>query len=89
MGDPLFVGGLSKIISTVSGVQNVTAIRVYGLTGGEYSSAEVAQPYVDATTKEIYQSDMTIFMKSNQIYQIRFPNKDIKVRVKTLGTTTF
>jgi hypothetical protein len=32
---------------------------------------------------------MTIYMKSNQIYQIRFPQKDIKVRVKTLGTTTF
>jgi hypothetical protein len=28
-------------------------------------------------------------MKSNQIFQIRFPNKDIKVRVKTLGTATF
>jgi hypothetical protein len=28
-------------------------------------------------------------MKSNQIYQIRFPNVDIKVRTKTLGTTTY
>jgi hypothetical protein len=28
-------------------------------------------------------------MKSNQIFQIRFPNKDIRVRVKTLGTATF
>jgi len=32
---------------------------------------------------------MTIFMKSNQIPQIRFPNKDIKVRVKPLVSTTF
>jgi hypothetical protein len=28
-------------------------------------------------------------MKSNQIFQIRFPNKDIKIRVKTLGSTTY
>lgn len=89
MGDPLFVGDLSKELGNVSGVVNVVDIRVFGLTGGEYSSAEVSQAYVDDSTKEIEQSDMTVFMKSNQIYQIRFPNKDIKVRVKTLGTTTY
>jgi hypothetical protein len=89
MGDPLFVGDLNRIIGTVSGVVNVIDIRVYGLTGGEYSSSEVSQSYVDSITKEIQQSDMIIYMKSNQIFQIRFPNKDIKVRVKTLGTTTF
>jgi hypothetical protein len=89
MGDPLLVGGLNHIIGSVSGVENVIDIRVYNLIGGQYSSAQVAQPYKDTQTKEIQQFDNTIYMKSNQIYQIRFPNKDIKVRVKTLGTTTF
>ena len=89
MGDPLFVGDLYRILGNVSGVVNVVDIRVFNLIGGEYSSSEVAQSYVDNVTKEIAQSDRTIYMKSNQIYQIRFPNKDIKVRVKTLGTTTF
>jgi hypothetical protein len=28
-------------------------------------------------------------MKSNQIPQIRFPNKDIKVRVKPYNSTTY
>lgn len=89
MGDPLFVGDLIKIIGSVNGVINVVDIRVYNLNGGQYSSAQVAQPFVDPTTQEIQQSDMTVFMKSNQIYQIRFPNTDIKVRLKTLGTTTY
>lgn len=89
MGDPLFVGALNKIIGSVSGVINVIEIRAYNKIGGEYSSAQVSQTYKDNTTKEIAQSDNIIFMKSNQIFQIRFPNKDIKVRVKTLGTTTF
>jgi hypothetical protein len=89
MGDPLFVGDLMKEIGNVSGVVNVVDVRVYGKTGGNYSSAEVSQTYKNATTKEILQSDMTIYMKSNQIYQIRFPNVDIKVRTKTSGTTTF
>ena len=89
MGDPLFVGALNKIIGGVTGVVNVIETRVYNKIGGEYSSAEVAQSYKDNVTKEIAQSDNIIFMKSNQIFQIRFPNKDIQVRVKTLGTATF
>jgi len=89
MGDPLFVGALNKIIGDVSGVVNVIETRVYNKIGGEYSSAQVSQAYRDNTTKEIAQSDNIIFMKSNQIFQIRFPNKDIQVRVKTLGTATF
>jgi Baseplate J-like protein len=89
MGDPLFVGDLSKSVGNVSGVVNVVDIRVFGKIGGEYSSSEVSQSYKDNLTKEIQQTDNTIFMKSNQIFQIRFPNKDIKIRIKTLGTTTF
>ena len=89
MGDPLFVGELQKAISDISGVVNVVDIRIFNKMGGEYSSSEVVQSYVDDTTKEISQSDTTIFMKSNQIFQIRFPNKDIKIRVKSLGSTTF
>lgn len=89
MGDPIFIGELQKTISDISGIVNVVDLRVFGKTGGEYSSAEVSQGYIDETTKEISQSDSTIFTKSNQIFQVRFPNKDIKIRVKTLGSTTF
>jgi hypothetical protein len=89
MGDPLFIGALNKIVGGVTGVINVIETRVYNKIGGEYSSAQVSQTYKDNTTKEIAQSDSIIFMKSNQIFQIRFPNKDIQVRVKTLGTATF
>jgi hypothetical protein len=89
MGDPLFVGALNKIVGSVSGVINVIETRVFSKIGGDYSSAQVSQPYKDSNTKEIAQSDNIVFMKSNQIFQIRFPNVDIKVRTKTLGTTTY
>ena len=89
MGDPLFVGDLMREIGAVPGVVNIVDIRVYNKIGGDYSSSEVAQSYKDSVTKEIQQTDMTIFMKSNQIFQIRFPNVDIKVRTKSLGTTTY
>jgi hypothetical protein len=89
MGDPLFTGELLKEIGTTTGVVNVVDVRLFNKTGGEYSLAEVSQSYKDDVTKEIQQSDMTVYMKSNQIFQIRFPNKDIKVRVKPLTSTTF
>jgi hypothetical protein len=89
MGDPLFVGELMKEVNNVPGVVNVIDVRVFNKIGGEYSSSQVSQSYKDSATKEILQNDMTIFMKANQIFQIRFPQKDIKIRVKTLGTTTY
>jgi len=89
MGDPLFVGELMKEVNNVPGVVNVIDVRVYNKIGGEYSSSQVSQSYKDAITKEIAQSNMTVYMKSNQIFQIRFPQKDIQIRVITLGTTTY
>jgi len=89
MGDPLFVGDLMRQIGQISGVVNVIDVRVFNKIGGQYSSSEVSMAYIDSTTKEIAQSDMTIFMKSNQIFQVRFPNVDIRVRTKSLGTTTY
>jgi len=89
MGDPLLVGNLLKEVGNVGGVVNVVEIRVFNKIGGNYSSSEVAQPYSDSVTKEIQQSESTIYMKSNQIFQIRFPNADIKVRTKNLSSTTY
>ena len=89
MGDPLFIGDLEREIGDVSGVVNVVDVRIFNQVGGKYSTAEVAQPYVDVVTKEISQPDMMIYMKSNQIYQIRYPSSDIKIRVKNLETTTY
>ena len=89
MGDPLLVGDLKTQIGNVVGVVNVIDIRVFNKIGGEYSSAQVAQSFIDETTKEISQVESTIYMKSNQIYQVRFPNTDIKVRIKTLTSTTY
>jgi len=89
MGDPLFVGELTQIINQINGVVNVVDVRVYNKVTSPYSSAQVSQPYVDPITMEIQQQDQIIYMKSNQIYQCRFPNTDILVRVKTLGSTTY
>ena len=84
MGDPLLIGQLSKTIGNIPGVENVGEIKVFNKIGSEYSTAQVSQTFKNPATKEILQSNGVIFMKNNQIFQIRFPNKDIKIRVQTL-----
>jgi hypothetical protein len=85
-----------KVITGATGrdFDNLTqsALRLGSTT--QYTAKEVAELQLEFgrlgfSTKEILQSDNTVFMKSNQIFQIRFPNKDIKVRVKTVTSTTF
>lgn len=89
MGDPLFIGDMYREIGNIPGVVNVVDIRVFNKVGGEYSTNETAQSYSDEETRQILDQDKIIYMKSNQIFQVRFPNKDIKVRIKSLTSTTF
>jgi hypothetical protein len=89
MGDPLLIGDLQRVIGNIGGVVNVVDIRVFNLIGGNYSSTESSQTFIDPVTRQILLTDGTIFMKSNQIFQIRFPGNDIKIRTKTLKNTTY
>lgn len=45
--------------------------------------------YEDPETKLIKPVDDTIFAQPSQVYQVRYPAKDIKVSVKNFGSTTF
>jgi hypothetical protein len=88
LGQNVNVSDLSLQIQDIPGVNTLSSINVYGKVGGQYSSSETSQQYIDNTTKQINLVDNTIFAEPDQIYQIRFPNKDIKVRIKNLTTTS-
>ena len=85
MGQDLFTGELVKDIIQQPGVINIVDTRVINKVGGEYSQNTVSQPYSDSATKEIALIDGTIFSQPNQSYQIKFPTKDIVVRVKSMS----
>jgi hypothetical protein len=89
LGQNLNVSDLRRLVQDIGGVNTLAEIRVYNKVGGQYSSSETSQRYVDNTTKQIALVDDTIFAEPDQIYQIRFPRKDIKVRVKNLSTVDF
>jgi hypothetical protein len=89
LGQNVNISNLRSIIQDIPGVVSVTDLKIYNKVGGQYSSSETSQRYLDPTTKQIQLIDDTIFAQPNQIYQVKFPNKDIKVRIKNLKTVDF
>ncbi len=64
-------------------------IDVFNEVGGQYSSAETSMEYSDPALKLIAPVDDTIFAQPSQVYQIRYPGKDIRVSVKNFQSITF
>lgn len=88
LGQNAYLSELKKEIQNQNGVITVSDIKVFNKVGGQYSSSQTSMAYADNETKEIKLVDDTLFSEPNQIYQVRFPNKDINVRVKNLATTS-
>lgn len=89
LGQNVYLSELRSIIQNTNGVLTVASIDVFNEVGGQYSSAETSMEYSDPELKQVGPVDDTIFAQPNQIYQIRFPNKDIRVSVKNFQSITF
>ncbi len=86
MGDNIYISQLVENINNVGGVLNVTDLRVFNKVNenGVYSLNEVAQPYIDDETRQIdLLGRYTLFGEPNAMFEIKFPNKDIKVTIST------
>jgi hypothetical protein len=88
LGQNVNISELKSIIQNQTGVLNVTSMDFYNLVGGQYSSAQTSMLYADEETRKIQPVDDTLFAEPNQVYQVRFPTKDIRVSVKNYQTTT-
>jgi len=89
MGSDLSLGALRGDIMRTDGVLNLVDVKVYNKVGGEYSQSVTTQPYSDVADREIGLIDDTVFAQPDEILQIRFPQKDIAVRIKKLNKPTF
>ena len=86
MGDNIYISQLVENINNVGGVLNVTDLRVFNKVNenGKYSLNEVAQPYIDEETRQIdLLGRYTLFGEPNGMFEIKYPNKDIKVTIST------
>jgi hypothetical protein len=89
LGRNINISDLRRTIQDIPGVTNIADLKIFNLVGGRYSSSQTSQQYLDKETREIRLIDDTIFAEPNQIYQIRFPQNDVKVRVKNLTDVQF
>lgn len=88
LGQNVNISEINRIIQSENGVLSLTDLKVSNKVGGQYSSSETSMAYSDPATKQIGPVDNTIFALPNQIYQVRFPNKDITVKVKNFQTVS-
>ena len=84
MGVNIYLASLIETINNVAGVLNVIDLRVYNKVGdGKYSLNEISQPYLDANTGQIdISQDYTLFGEPTTMFEIKYPEIDIQVRVK-------
>ena len=84
MGDNIYLSPLIEAINNVGGVLNVIDLRVYNKIGeGKYSVNEIAQPYIDPSTRQIdISSDYTLFGDPISMFEVKYPTLDIRIRVK-------
>jgi hypothetical protein len=89
MGENVNVSELRRLIQSENGVISLSDIIFFNKMGGQYSSSQTSQRYSDSETKQIELVDDTIFAEPKQTYQVRYPSKDINIRVKNLKTVNF
>ena len=89
LGSNVNVSDVRRIVQDIPGVISLADLKVFNKVGGRYSNSQTSQRYSNTDTKQIQLIDDTIFAQPNQVYQIRFPDNDIKVRAKSLKNVDF
>ena len=89
LGQNVNISELRRILQSENGIVSISDVLFFNQVGGQYSSAQTSMPYEDPLTRQIQPTADTIFATPTQTYQIRYPNKDINVRVLNLKAVNF
>jgi hypothetical protein len=79
MNTDVFLGLLLKKILEANGVINVINIKVFNKVGGLYSTNTIGQTISNTSTGEILIQNNTIYSEPDSMFEIKYPQKDIKV----------
>jgi hypothetical protein len=84
MGQNVYMAQLIESINNVAGVLNVIDVKVFNKVGGNYSLNRTSQAYISNETKQInLTADFALFNEYDSMFEIKSPQSDIKVRVKS------
>jgi uncharacterized protein YjaG (DUF416 family) len=82
MNQDVFLGRLQRQILEANGVINVISITVYNKVGGNYSNNVISQAFANPATGEIQIINNTIYSTEDSMFEIKYPEKDIKVYLR-------
>jgi hypothetical protein len=99
MGDNIYIAQLVENINNVGGVLNVIDIRAYNLISSPYSLNQTSQNFIpESLVNGVIPfnngklidlgSDYALFGDIDSMFEIKFPERDIKVRIKRSSTVT-
>jgi hypothetical protein len=85
LNEDIYIGDLINSINDATGVINVMSWKFFNKVGGRYSLNETTIPYVDDNTREIRLFNNTLYSDKDSMFEIKFPEKDIVVRLFRRG----
>jgi len=79
MNEDIFIGPLNNQILQANGVINIISIKVFNKVGNGYSNNYTSQELISTSTGEIKLINNTIYSDNDSMFEIKYPEKDIKV----------
>jgi hypothetical protein len=99
LGEDIYVSDMEKEVSKVDGVLNIIDTRIYNeFDGSRYSSTQISQQTVNvdengnlllanelATSSQVdlEASDYILNSEADEMFEIKYPDTDIRIRVKS------
>lgn len=89
LGEDIYIGDIEREVGTVPGVLNVIETRVFNEYGNGYSETITTQQTVDngdldnsySTEIDLSASQYTLNSENDEMFEIKYPDKDIRIRV--------
>ena len=88
LGTDVNLSEIKSNIQKLNGVFTVSDLTIINEVGGNYSGGFTSMEYSNTTTKAIKPIDEMIYAQPSEVYHIRYPDIDIRVKVKTSGNVT-
>lgn len=85
INEDIYIGDLIERVNNVTGVINVLNVKFFNKVGGRYSLNETSLPYVNNNTREIQLFNNTLYSDKDSMFEIKFPEKDIIVKLFRKG----
>jgi hypothetical protein len=81
MNEDIPLGKLIEALNNVAGVQNVVSMKIFNKTSGKYSPYTVEMEITNPATGEIKLENNTLYASNDSMFEIKNPERDIRITV--------